>query len=247
MYPDDKLFITRSTTWESVEAGILEPDYVDNLGYTPGTPGYLREVMGEIIEESGEVFNQNWKMIGPEHPVPESFVAVYGAIDVGTIDPTAIIIVGLDTRGAVWVLREYYQARAHMDQWIDKVGEWTTQYNVRQWFADSDITVRMMKRVFQNTKFPYKKNDAADIAVTYINRLIKNGMFYIDPSCRGLLSEMTGYRYKELWTGEEVTFLQKTQQHQADHAIDALRYAILPLSSAAAAQSYGQSVKFSIG
>ena len=247
MYPDERVFITHSTTWESIEAGILEEDYVDNLGYTPGTLMYEQEIMGKVVTWFGRVFDDGWKIIGPDHPRPPQFIATYGGIDPGTIDPTAIVIVGIDTEGAMWVIREYYEARARMDKWIGLVGEWTHEFGVRKWFVDNDITCRLMKAAGFQAKFPYKQKDAADDAVRYINQLIGRGMLYIDPSCRALLSEMVGYKYKETWEGEEVTFLQKVQPNQPDHAIDALRYAVLPLSAVKAAQAYGKEVSFAYG
>lgn len=247
MYPDDRLFTTTSTTWESIEAGILDMDYVDSMGYTPGSMQYNEEVLGLVVSKAGLVFDQKWRLISDVNPAPNAFVAVYGGIDPGNIDPTAIIIAGIDLEGRIWVLREFYMANARMDEWIDKIGEWSKEFGVRRWYVDNDITLRMMKSANFKAYFPYKAKDAADDAVRYINNRIAQGSFNIDPSCRGLLSEMSGYKYKEVWSGEEVTFLQKVQQHQPDHAIDALRYAIFPLSAARAAQSYGKEVGFAIG
>ncbi len=234
MYPDDKLFTTTSTTWESIEAGILEPDYVDNMGYTVGSMQYDEEILGLVVSKAGLVFDQKWRLISATNPKPNAFVAVYGGIDPGNIDPTAIIIAGIDLEGRMWVLREFYMANARMDEWIDKVGEWAREFGVTYWFVDNDITCRLMRAAGFTAKFPYKAKDAADDAVRYVNNRIAQGSFSIDPSCRGLLSEMSSYKYKEVWSGEDVTFLQKVQPNQPDHAIDAMRYCILPLSSAAA-------------
>lgn len=247
MYPPEKLFTTTSTTWESIEAGILDPDYVDNLGYTVGSQAYQEEIMGLVTSKAGLVFEQGWRLISETNPKPPAFVAVYGGIDPGNIDPTAIIIAGIDLQGKIWVLREFYMANARMSEWIDKIGQWSREFGVRRWFVDNDITCRMMKSAGFVAKFPYKAKDAADDAVRYINNRIAQGTFSIDPSCLGLLSEMSSYKYKEVWSGEEVTFLQKVQVNQPDHAIDALRYAIFPLSAAKAAQSYGKSIDFAIG
>lgn len=247
MYPPEKLFTTESTTWESIEAGILEPDYVDNMGYVPGTMMYEQEVLGKVIAWAGLVFEQKWRLISDVNPAPKSFVAVYGGIDPGTIDPTAIIVAGIDLEGRMWVIKEFYEARSRMRNWIDKVGEWTKEFGVRKWFVDNDVTLRLMKSAGFQAFAPYKAKDAAEDAVRYINDRILDGSFNIDPSCRGLLSEMSGYKYKEVWSGEEVTFLQKVHVNQPDHAIDALRYAILPLSAAKAAQNYGREVGYLIG
>ena len=246
MYPDDKIFIIESSTQESVDAGILEPDYIANMGYIPGTLKYQEEVEGKVIATAGMVFEQSWNMISPENPLPKHFVGVCGGIDYGTVDPTAIILAGLDARGAVWVFKEFYEARAKFNEWIALVGDWNKEFTVRKWAVDSDLLVKMM-RPHVTCAPPYKASDAAGTAINYINQLISRGMFNIDPHCYGLISEMRAYRHKQIYSGDEVTFLQKVESNQNDHAIDALRYAIFPLSSIAAAQNYGKSVEFSIG
>lgn len=246
MYPDHKLFITLSSTKESIEAGILEKDYIANMGYMPGTMKYMQEVEGMVVSAAGKVFDQGWDVCD-DNDMPKAFKAVYGGIDVGTIDPTAIILVGQDMAGAVWVIKEYYQARARFDQWVDKVGLWTKEYGVRKWFVDSDLTARLLRQAGVQAKTPYKAKDAADISVTYMNQLIARKMFHVHKSCIALQSEMSGYEYKREFDGDEVTFLQKVKAGQPDHAIDSARYAILPLSSSGAQQQYGRTLEFSMG
>lgn len=244
MYPDDKVLIIQSSTKESIEAGILERDYISNMGYTPGTLKYKQEVEGLVVSAAGKVFDQDWKIIDGDQP--KVFKAVYGGIDIGTVDPTAIVVIGLDDRGGMWVIREFYQARARMADWIAMVGEWTKEFGVRKWFVDSDLTVRLMRQGGFQCSTPYKAKDAADMSVTYINEKIAQGAFYVHPSCHGLLSEMEGYEYKQEFEHDEVTFIQKVRPGQPDHAVDALRYAVLPLSAAGAVQHSGWS-KISFG
>ncbi len=243
MYPDENVLIIQSSTKESVEAGILEPDYITNLGYIPGTMKYMQEVEGMVVEAAGAVFEQAWKTFAGD----KTGLVVYGGLDLGTVDPTAIIVAGIDSAGNIYVLREWYQARARMRDWADTVGEWTQEFGVRKWFVDSDMTVRLMRQAGFQARFPYKANDAADIAVTYINNKILQGAFHIHESCIALMSEMSQYEYSKEFDGDEVTFLQKVAKGQPDHAIDALRYAVLPLSAAKASESYGRQVRFSIG
>ena len=250
MYPDDKLFITLSSTKESITAGILEPDYISNLGYVPGTLKWKQEVEGLVVSAAGKVFDQDWKLISDtklEDTQPKVFQAVYGAIDMGTIDPTCILIVGLDAQGGLWVIKEFYEARARMKDWISIVGEWTKEFSVRRWFVDSDLTVSLMRQAGFQAKTPYKAKDAGDVAVNYINNKIAEGKLHIHPSCLGLLSEMTGYEYKKEFDGDDVTFIQKVKPGQPDHACDAFRYVVLPLSSSSSQQSYGREIGFSIG
>ena len=247
MYPDEKLLIIQAHTRETIDAGFVPPSYIADLGYRPGSLMYQQEVEGKVISTSGLVFDQDWKLISDENPLPKTFRAVYAGVDVGEIAPTAIELVGLDMRGAIWVFKEFYEERARFSKWTNTVGEWAQQHSVRRWFVDSDMTRSLMRGAGLTASPPYKHKDAAQTAVNYINQLIGRGMLNIAPTCYGLLSEMAGYEYRDVFSGDEVTFIDKAKPNQPDHAIDALRYAVLPLSSVGAAENYGREVEVSFG
>jgi hypothetical protein len=55
---------------------------------------------------------------------------------------------------------------------------------------------------------------------------------------------MVTYKYKDKTSGDEVTFLDKVQLNQAEHAIDPLRYAVRLASTWKAQTTYGKSLEF---
>lgn len=243
-YREEQLGLYLTTTHQAMEAGFLPGEYIANMGYAEGTSMHAQEILGEFISWGGLVFDQNF--IVPDAWSPPPMRAVYGGIDIGTSDPTAIIVVGKDFQNRVWVLDEFYETRARFDDWIDRVGEWTKKYRVRKWFVDSDLIQRMIQKAGIHCATPYKARDAAAVSINYINQLIGREMFFVNPKCVALRSEMEGYQYKENTDGDETTILAKIRDGQSDHALDALRYATLPLSSETT-RTYGQWAAASFG
>lgn len=237
---DPEVGAYRVTTLQAEAEGVAMPGYSASLGYAEGSQMWKQEVEADFVAWTGNVFNQNWQIVDAIPPLQY----VFGGVDVGGPAPSAIELVGMTKAGAVYVFGEKYQPRMQLDDLVRTVGEKHVEHKVRKWHVDNDIIWRMMNRAGFPCKPPYKKKDAAAAAIDYINQLISRKMFHIHYECYGLIHEMQTYEYKEVQSGDEVTFLDKVKPNQLDHAIDALRYAVLPLSAAGAAQQYGKEVAF---
>ena len=255
MYPDDKVGVYRSTTKMSIEAGFLKPEYISNIGYAPGTKMYEQEIEGKVVSWAGRVFPYFEERHTPSDFVLPRFKTVYGGIDIGvSISHTAIILVGIDEQGRIWCFKEYYERGGNHSQWMPIVQKWQWEYHVRRFYVDAAFhnEIATLKAAGVNAKKSMKAQDAAGSAVNFLNDLMsrdavdtsgfsyKEPMFIVSPECRGLKAEMLEYEYKEQLSGDEVTFLDRVKPNQADHAIDAMRYAVLPLSTAARQEEYGQ-------
>lgn len=229
--PDENYLIGghHITTIEAEALGIVRPGYVDELGYEPGSQMWQQEVMADFVAWTGRVFTD--PAIVSQVP-PLKFV--YGGVDYGLISPSAAIVVGVTEAGAVYVVAENYGRMLQHDL-MRSIGEMHHEHKVRQWHVDQDLIWRLMRNGGMPAKPPNKSKDAAGVAAGYINSLMGRGQFFVHESCRNLIHEMQTYEYKEMQAGDEVTFLDKVKPNQFDHAIDALRYAILPLSAANAA------------
>lgn len=233
IYGEDKVGYYQSSTIEAFEYGIVRKNYIEELGYPVGSEQWKQEVLAEFISWSGLVFPLK-KSHTPDPFILPRFERVVGGIDVGQVSPTCLLLLGLDAQGGVWVFKEYYERRANMHDWMAVAAEWTAEYHVQGWHIDSaaDIELRTM-RAAGIPSFPsIKQKDAALTAVNYLTSKMARGEFWLSPDCPALKSEMLTYQFKEVYTGIEKTFLDKVKPDQPDHAIDALRYAALPLSQA---------------
>lgn len=234
----------RTTTMEAFREGVVRAGYIEEIGYAPGSEMWKQELEAEFVSWSGLVFRQNWNTIEGRLPV---FKYVTGGIDLGTISPTAVELTGITERGEIYVFGEFYQPRAKLADVMKIVGERSQEYSVRSWHVDNDILWKMMRNAGFQARPPNKKADAANFSITHLNSLIDRGMLYIHPQNHGLISEMQTYEYKDKQSGDEVTFLDKVKMNQPDHAIDAIRYAVKPLTSWQSQQTYGKEVRLSVG
>lgn len=230
------------TTLQAFREGVTTEQYVNRIPYPPGSVMWQQEIEAEFVSWSGRVFT-NAKVVSQ---LPK-FACVYGGVDVGGPQPTAIELAGLTEAGAIYIFGEAYQPRMQLHDIVRLVGEKHREHKVRQWNVDNDIIWRMIRAGGMPCRPPNKTKDATGAAISYINSLIARGMFFIHESCIGLLHEWNTYEYKDIQSGDEVTFLDKVKPNQLDHGIDAAKYALFPLSSAKAAQQYGKSVGFAIG
>lgn len=246
---EEKLGFYHITTVEAERIGIARPGYVASMNIPEGTAWWRQEILGEEVAFTGNVFHYD-----PERDTPSPFILptkfkrVVGGIDIGTTAPTAIVLVGIDEVGRYWVFREYYQKRADMHDWLKVIGEWQREFKVAFWSIDAaaNLEYRTMKSAGFSVKNSLKAKDAAGTVVNFINSLMERDLFRISPDCAFGIMELQNYEHKELQSGDEVTFLDKVKPNQIDHFIDAMRYAIAPLSNAAAKQNYGQSLDFRI-
>lgn len=237
-----------TTMMEAHRQGVVTDDYLARAmnTYPPGSTKWRQEAEGEFVSWSGLVFRTDFGIIGPTNPLPK-LLHVAGAIDVGSIVPSCILLGGVDERGAMWIFKEFYQPRALLSELMNTAGDWTREYHVRSWDVDNDLLWKMMRNGGMHAKPPNKTKDAAGLMVEYINDLMARGMLNIDPECKGLLSEIARYEYKDKTSGDEVTFLDTVKSNQDNDALDTLRYLVKRLSGWKASQSYGASLEFSIG
>jgi hypothetical protein len=249
---DEQVGFYHTTTMQAIKDGVDLPEgYVENMGYVEGSEMWQQEIEGDFVSWAGLVFHQfNASRHCPDPFVLPTFSRVYGGIDVGYGGITAMNLTGLTPQGGMYTFKEYYQKRAQTHEWMPLAAEWTRRYNVHRWYIDAaaDIEYRGMKSAGLPVHQSMKAKDAAGSAVGFINSKFARDEMFIDRNeCPFLVSEIETYQYKELLSGDEVTFLEKTKPNQPDHGIDGWRYHILPLSAALAAQSYGKSVEFAIG
>ena len=240
-----------TTTLDAIKYGFLPANYIEEMGYVEGSEMWKQEIEGQFITWGGLVFHA----FHPTRHCPEPFTvpefkAVYGGIDIGLTAPTSMHLTGVTPSGKMFTFKEFYKRRCLPHEWMKTAAEWTKEHNVRRWYVDAaaDQELRAMKSAGLPAYPSMKSRDAAGTAVNFINSKLQRDELFIDrTACPFLVSEVETYQHKELNTGDETTFLDTIKPNQPDHAIDDWRYHILPLSSASAAQSYGQSIPFSIG
>lgn len=231
-FDEDQLGYYHMTTVEAEEEGIARPGYVEELGYEVGSQMYQQEVMAEYVAWTGLVFRQGWKNCDKACEGHQPYRYIVGGVDVGSVTPSSIVLTAIDDSDNYYVFKEFYAPRTDPHVLMALIGEWHREFGVNKWVVDDPDMFKQLRHAGLPSSFPNKQKDAAGSSVNFINSLISRGKFHIDEhACPMLVKEMTTYAYKSKTSGDEVTFLDKVQPNQAEHAIDPLRYACRILSS----------------
>lgn len=219
--PDQFGLYTISTT-EAQKHGVVREGYIEEMGYIPGSDMWKQEVEAQFLTWGGMVFDR----FNPERHCPDPFVlpdfqTVYGGVDPGYSGTTSMHLSGITKAGAIYTFKEYYRKRATPHEWMAVCAEWTRQHKVKAWYVDAaaDGEIRAMKAAGLRVRPSMKAKDAAGTAVSFINGKFQEHELFIDrKTCPYLVGEIESYQYKEVLTGDEVTFLGKVKPNQADHA-----------------------------
>ena len=223
-----------TTTIEAMKYGIVDPTYIDQSGYVEGTMEYEQEILGRYVSWGGAVFYAfDERRHYDRTYAPPAFDRVYGGIDVGLSSPTAIELTGLTSGNKFVTFKEFYQRNAPPHVWMPQVKVWQDEFKVDAFYVDNafESEIKTLRMMGVNARPSMKAKDAAGTAVGFINGLFQQDRMIL-MAVPNLRREIEGYEVKEKMSGDEMTFLDKVKPDQQDHAIDAWRYHIHPLSEA---------------
>jgi hypothetical protein len=144
----------------------------------------------------------------------------------GWSNPSAIVVVGYDGDGRVWVLDEFYQAQAGAERIVLEAQNLVAQYGSGPFLCDPSEpeTISKMKAGGLNAS-PYghkREEGLRELGARFQKAGDGRPRIYISSRCVNLISELLEYR---------------VDVKERDHACDALRYS-LKLGSAAPLRAF---------
>lgn len=205
----------------------LSPDYLERLRreYGEGTAFWRQEVLGEFVAFEGLVYPMFDPHVHVRQPPEDGLVRVVAGVDWGHANPSVILVVGMDGDGALWVCDEFYQALYPWERLPEVARELAERWRIETFYCDPsgagliDLFQRhgLRARPADNAVLPGISAIAA--------RLTANELF-IAPHCRNTLREIAAYSWRQQRDG---TVRQDEPAKVDDHAMDALRYAVMGL------------------
>ncbi|CAM5608220.1 phage terminase large subunit [Streptomyces spiroverticillatus] len=207
----------------------LSPAYVAALAAEYTGLWRRRMILGEWVVAEGAIFDAYDEA---QHVVDElpPMRRYWAAIDYGTTNPFAAILLGLGDDDVLYVVSEWrHDSRAAHRQltdvqysravreWLDELGvepEWTfvdpsaTSYITQLW-ADGHPGVTRAR------------NDVLD-GIRSVSAALGAGLLRIHRSAAGLLDELPSY----VWDDAAAAHGEDRPVKAADHSVDALRYAV---------------------
>jgi hypothetical protein len=209
-----------------------------------------REVMGSWDAFSGQVYGEfeRSKHVIKPFAVPKEWTRFVG-MDHGYRNAACAIFCALDYDGNVYAYREFYQNEWIIEEIVkgrrgiapgllelakgEKLeGVWIDPSTKANRGKESDFTTYLEHLPRDWSLIP--ANNEVSNGIDRVKQLLKPDLrtgeprlFFFD-TCVNLIEQMASYKYQELTPGQEMAANIKEQPvKKDDHAVDALRYAIM--------------------
>lgn len=207
----------------------LPADYIKNLKREYTGVFYSRFILGEWVAAEGAIYPMFDRKIHVSDKVPKLHAHWIGC-DYGHTNPTAFLRLAAGEDGRIWVTDEYY----HM---ADKSGAKSPKQYARDMaaFAAKGPSPDMVVIDPSAEGFILQlREDAPGLRIRRADNAVREGIqlvasamdagiLMIHPRCRHLIDEIQGYS----WDPKAQAHGEDKPIKTADHACDALRYAMM--------------------
>lgn len=185
---------------------------------------FAQEYMADFRKTEGLVYKEFNRDIHLFEKLPEHFnlVTTIGGHDFGTHNPCAAITIKKDTNARYWVTSEWYETGKTDAQQADYVSalKWDACYPDPA--SASGILELQQRQV--NVRDVVKGADSIRNGINTVRELFKTGRLKIHKSCVNLIWELETYSYPEKKPDRNE---EENPIKENDHALDALRYALM--------------------
>lgn len=234
----------------SIENVHLPEGYVQNMLDSWSEDRIKREVMGSWDAFQGQVYTEfdRAKHVIKPFVIPSAWTRFVG-LDVGYRNPTCAIWCAMDYDSNIYAYREFYQSEWIIEEIVkgrkglspgllelsrnEKLeGVWVDPSSKANRGKESDFTTYLEHLPKEWSLIP--ANNEVTTGIDRVKQLLKPDQrtgqprLYIFDTCTNLVEQMAQYRYEELTPGQEMAKnVKETPVKKDDHAVDALRYAVM--------------------
>ena len=235
----------------SVENVHLPDGYVQNMLDSWSEERIKREVMGSWDAFQGQIYTEFERAVHVIKPfvIPKEWTRFVGA-DHGYRNPACFLWCAMDYDSNVYVYREFYHAEWIIEEIVkgrkdtgeagliglngeEKIdGIWIDPSTKADRGKDSDFVTYLDYLPKSWTLMP--ANNEVSTGIDRVKQLLKQDprtkkprIFFFD-TCTNVIEQMAQYKYEELTPGQEMAKnIKESPVKKDDHAVDALRYAIM--------------------
>lgn len=235
----------------STENVHLPDGYVDAMLNTWSEERIKREVMGSWDAFAGQIYSEfeRGKHVVKPFVIPPEWTRFVG-LDQGYRNPACAVWCAMDYDSNVYVYREFYHAEWIIEEIVkgradsgepgliklnasDKIeGIWIDPSTKADRGKESDYTT-YLEYIPKDWSLIPANNEVAT-GIDRIKQMLKPDQrtgkprLYFFETCENLIEQMAQYRYEELTPGQEMNKnMKESPVKKEDHAVDALRYAIM--------------------
>ncbi|MEV0445847.1 PBSX family phage terminase large subunit [Streptomyces spectabilis] len=208
----------------------LSAEYVARMEAAFTGLWYRRYILGHWVMSEGAIYEAFDSTIHVVDEVPAITRWLCDAIDYGTVNPFADLLIGLGADQRLYVVSEYrHDSRTARRQMTDAEysaarRQWLAGHGVRPEFTVVDPSAASFIEQLHRDETPGvvpAENTVLD-GIRTVASLLAADRLRIHRSCAGLIDELPGYS----WDDEKAEKGEDAPIKQDDHSCDALRYGI---------------------
>ena len=215
---------------------IVDPEYLESTRRKMAPEIFKREWLCDFDSAEGLVYSMFSEAfhIRPALP-PKRYAEILVGADHGWEDPGVLLAVGVQGSGheaTAHVIEEVYKSGESDQWWRDQVQAWVRKYPNAKWYPDPSRPGAIDDWRRLGARIQEVDNSIADGVGAVADRLVirsqgehQHARLYVDPRCENTIREFGLYRRKRDPRNKERVL--EDIQDRNNHAMDALRYAIL--------------------
>lgn len=210
----------------------ISEDYKNRIMNSATGLFYKRNVLGLWVMAEGAIFDFFDKKIHVVEKPPRAAEYWIASIDVGATNPFCCLLIGVNSGlhnqlgKQMWVEKEYYWDPAKQRQKVnselaDDVVKFLEPYSVKTVYIDPSAQAFQIDLQRRGLHVVHADNDVFN-GIAIMTDMVRNGTCLICSECTNLIREIEGY----VWDPREAKRGFDAPLKKADHALDALRYAL---------------------
>lgn len=199
----------------------LNKEYVESIeASTPSGMFYDRDILGIWVASEGVVytdFNKDIHYISQSDFEKVDIVKYFGGIDYGWEHYGSIVVVGVDTKGNFYLIKEIAKQHKYIEWWIEEAKKLVKEFGNITFYADHARQDYVSAMQLKGLRVVNAKKDVM-AGISEVAKLFKqNKLFIIEENVKMFKTEIYNYVWKN---GKDEPV--KTN----DDVLDSLRYAI---------------------
>lgn len=222
-----------SLHWTLDDNPFVDLEYKERIRLSHSGLAYKRNYLGLWCLAEGAIFDffdTDLHVVSRPPRAAEYWIA---GIDVGTTNAFACVLIGVSTgryecQGKrIWVEKEYYwdsKAKGRQKtnaEYADAVQEFLEPYGVTKVYVDPSAAA-FKEDLRRRGIRPLDANNDVDYGIRKMTNEMQQGNLLICSECKNLIREVQGY----VWDSKKAKLGIDAPLKTADHAIDAMRYAL---------------------
>ncbi len=183
---------------------------------------FAQEYLADFRKTEGLVYKEFSRDRHLFEEEPKKVIETIAGIDFGFTNPCAVISIKRDDDNRFYVTDEWYKTQRTEGQIADHVA--SCKFNKVYPDPENPSAIEVLNQKGISVSEVIKGKDSIKSGINKVRELFKQNRLFIHKSCKNLISELETYSYPERRPNQPEP---EVPIKENDHALDALRYAIM--------------------